>query len=133
MPLDRDHVSPASRVMLPFYAALNLVFGVLFVLDPQHRLDKTPALNPAQGFMPLDSWGLLWLGLATTMTAALCTHVREWYVRALAINIAAWGVWAVVLEIAVFSQPNVSFLVGAIGVVVAVASYASLRSLRAEA
>lgn len=130
MPLDRDHVTIASRLMLPTYAAFCGVYGIVFILDPQGRLGRAASLEAARWAMDLWIWGALWLVLAAVMLAALRTHTRDRYLAALYICRASWWAWAVVCEAAVFFNDDVTFLAGSLGVFVGIACTASIRSLR---
>lgn len=130
MPLDRATITVASATMLPTYAIVNVAFGIVFILDPGKRLGLAPSLDFARAIVPLAVLGLLWLALAAVVAEAWRTGHRYRCMQALAINAAAWGLWGCVLEIAVFTQPNVTYLVGALPVAWAVANIASIRSLR---
>lgn len=129
MPLDRAHVTVASRVMLPAYTALNGVFAAVFLTDPQLRLQKAPSLAYARGWLPISVWGLLWFTLAALMIVALVVRHRETFVTALAVNAAAWFVWGLVTAAAVVTQANVTPLAGVLPWFVATASFASMLSL----
>lgn len=129
MPLDRQHITIASAVMLPAYAILDALFGVVFISDPEHRLGLAPSLVAAREYLTLPLWGVMWIALTALMTFALIVKARWVFVVALALNIAAWALWAVVVELAVIDQANVSYLAGALPLFVAVASFASLLSL----
>ncbi len=129
MPLDRRNVTIASRVMLPAYALLNGAFAAAFITDPQSRLTLTPSLDIARAFMPLWAWGLVWFTLASFMVMALVVHHRGVFVGVLSANVAVWAIWGVLVEVAVTTQPNVSYLAGVLPWFVAAASFASMLSL----
>lgn len=132
MPLDRDELTVASRVMLPTYAALCALFGVVFVLDPQGRLSRAPSLDLARDWLPLWAWGALWLGLAAAMEAARRVGSRHAFLLGLGLCMGSWIAWGGVLEGAVFVNDDVSFLAGVLPWFVARACWASLRSLLAK-
>ncbi len=129
MPLDRQNVTIASRVMLPAYALLNAAFAAAFLTDPQSRLGLTPSLDVARSFMPISAWGLMWFTIAALMVTALVVHHRGIFIGVLAANFAIWLAWGVLVEVAVSTQPNVSYLAGVLPWFVAVASFASMLSL----
>lgn len=131
MPLDRNNITIASRVMLPAYAAANATFAAVFLLDPQRRLSLAPSLDIARNWMPIERWGLLWLAVAAVMAAALIVRHRALFVTALAINAGAWFAWGFLTGAAVFTQPNVTPLASVLPWFVAVASFASMLSLLA--
>lgn len=129
MPLDRAHVTIASRLMLPAYTVLNAAFAGMFLLDPQQRLQAAPSLDHARSWMPIDRWGLAWFALAALMVTALIVQHRPTFVAALSINTAVWFTWGLVVETAVLTQPNVTPLAGVLPWFVATASFASMLSL----
>lgn len=131
MPLDRDHVTIASRVMLPAYVLADLLFGVAFVL-PGSRPLRAPALGPARDVLPLAVWGGIWLAVAVVMAAALLRRSRLMFTFALSTNAVAWFLWGCLLEAAVLSQPAVTYLACVLPWFVAVASIASMQSLLRE-
>lgn len=132
MPLDRANVTIASRVMLAAYPVLNIIWGAAFLLDPQGRLGRAPSLQPARDAADLWLWGVMWLTLAALMAAAWFTRNRDRYIFALKVNRWVWFGWGFLIESAVFTQPDVSFLAGTMGWFVATACWASDRSLVAR-
>lgn len=132
MPLTRDTITVASRTMVPAYSALCALWGLVFVIDPQARLARAPSLELARQWLELPVWGGLWLTLAAVMTLASLRQNREHYVAALGICCASWLAWGGVIEAAVFVRTDVSYLAGTLPWFVAVACWASIRSLLAQ-
>lgn len=83
MPLDRDHVTRASRIMLPTYAAFFGILGTIYLAAPLAKLTASPGLAYADHLLSLRWWGALFLAAAVTMVAALVRRRREWFVAAL--------------------------------------------------
>ena len=115
--------------MLPTYAAFAGFFGLLYMVDPQGRLERAPGLALARLLMPMTLWGIFLLGVAALMVAALITGRRMWFITALYVYMVAAVVWAGVYTGAVWITPDASFGGGAWPAFLAVACYASSRSL----
>jgi hypothetical protein len=132
MPLTRDTVTVASRVMVPAYSALCALWGLVFVVDPQDRLAHAPSLQFARQWLELPVWGGLWLALAAVLILASLRQDREHYVAGLGVCGASWFAWGVVVEASVFVRSDVSYLAGTLPWFVSVACWASIRSLLAQ-
>jgi hypothetical protein len=130
--LTRDTVTVASRTMVPAYSGLCALWGLVFVIDPQDRLAHAPSLELARQWLALPVWGGLWLTLAAVMTLAALLHDRQHYLAALGICCTSWIAWGGVIEASVFVRPDVSYLAGTLPWFVAVACWASIRSLLAQ-
>lgn len=85
MPLTRDHVTIASRVMLPCYPVFALGVGLSFLLTPHGRLLATPTLAYIDQTISLEFVGAGFLAVAAVLAAALVTHRRRTYQLALAV------------------------------------------------
>jgi hypothetical protein len=83
VPLTRESVTAASRVMLPAYVLFFAALGGNYILTPTSRLLDSPGLRYANGVMPLRVWGALFLISAALMLIALGTHKRILYRYAL--------------------------------------------------
>lgn len=95
MPLDRAHVTVASRVMLPAYPLFMGALGVSFVVAPDRILLKTPTFNFADRLAPLPLWGVMFLLAAAGMTLALLIHRRAAYQAAIVVAFGAMGWWTI--------------------------------------
>lgn len=99
MPLDRAHVTAASRVMLPTYVVFFLLLGLNYLTAEQVAL-ANPALAFANDVMPLPIWGGLFVFCAFVMFAALLTKRRtlyRWALRMCGISMVFWALviaWA---------------------------------------
>lgn len=127
MPLDRDHVTVASRIMLPTYAVVNAAFGYVFITDA--AVESAPSLAMARAWLPMDVWGALWLVVAVAMLLSLLRHRRGTFIAALCLNAASWFAWGCLIETAAFTQPNVTLSAGVLPWGWAAANTASLFSL----
>lgn len=130
MPLTRETVTVASRVMLPAYVVFFVVVGANYLIA-----DGTATSNPALRFvdsvMPLHAWGWLFIGCSLIMAGALATHRRilyRWALRMCALSILFW---ATVIAWASLSASATPFA-AAWPAFVATACYATDRSLAAR-
>lgn len=103
MPLDRHHVTVASRIMLPVYVVFFAALGVNYTFAPIGRLVESPGLAYAHSLAPLRAWGCVFLLACLTMLAALLTKRREWFRFALALCGLTMGIFSVVMGIAIFA------------------------------
>lgn len=127
MPLDRAHVTVASRVMLPTYVVFFGVLGVNYLMANDAALNA-PALVFAANVMPLPAWGGLFVACSLMMTAALLMRRRVLYRFALRMCAVAMVFWAIVIAAASL-QGEATPLAAVWSGFVAVACYASDRSL----
>jgi len=128
MPLDRAHVTAASRITLPLYPALYLGVGLAFLLQDASRTSG-PAFDVAKIIMSIHAWGWVFIAVATLEAAALLTHRRAIYQLALIPGSFLAGFWAVVLAGSAFASPLVSYTSGMWVAGMAVAQAATARSL----
>lgn len=102
MPLTRDTVTVASRIMLPVYVAFFAVLGLNYLASPRDRLVQTPALEYANRVLDLHVWGMVFLVAASLMAEALLLRRRRLYQGALLVCAASMAVWASVNLFAAF-------------------------------
>lgn len=102
MPLTRETVTAASRVMLPTYVVLFIVIGANYLTTPEPRLLASPALAYASAWMPLNAWGWTFLTVAALMLIALLSGRRGLFRYALLVAMIAMIVWAGVFILAAF-------------------------------
>lgn len=130
MPLDRAHVTTASRIMLPTYPAFAGGLGINFLIRGHDLTRAGVFYDVADTMAPLEVWGLVFLAVAVVQVAALISHRRFVYQSGLALMVGVMSVWAVVglmaamLEVGSYTAPLWP------GFVV-VACIASFRSLNA--
>lgn len=129
MPLDRDHVTSASLIMLPAYVILAVVFGLVYVFDPGGRVDGVHALAAQREVMPLAVWGVMFLCLAGLMCLALATRSRTLFSYALAVAAVSWFTWGCLYLASVFVDPAASVISPFPAWFVATACIASMVSL----
>src|SRR5690348_15692484 len=96
MPLDRAHITVASRVMLPVYPIFSALFGLGLLLTPRDRMLQTPVFQTADHVAPLPTWGVLFLVVAALQVSAMVAKTRPRYTLALGLLIVLMGVWTVV-------------------------------------
>ena len=127
MPLTRDTVTAASRIMLPTYCALFAILGVNYMTTGD-RLLQSPALEYASRGLPLPAWGAMFLAASGVMVTALMHHERFWFRFALWVGIVCLGVWSLIfIAAAVWSDASPG--AWAWPAFAAVACFASDRSL----
>lgn len=129
MPLDRDHITAASRVMLPAYVALFSVIGAASLFTPLHRLLETPWFRYANHLMSVRAWGLLFLACSVLMVVAMVRADRWLYRFSLVVCGLSMLVWALMALVGIFFEP-ISYSAWAWPAFVATACWASDRSLR---
>lgn len=100
MPLDRTHVTVASRVMLPTYPLFFTAFGLTLLLTPRPVMQATPSFRYAANIMPLHTWGTLLVAVALLQTVALLINRREWFMGSLGVALASMLVWTAVFTLA---------------------------------
>lgn len=103
MPLDREHITSASRVMLPSYAIFIGGLGIGYIAG--YRIGQNPMLKYADHIMPLEVWGGVFVACSLTMTAALILHRRLLYQYALMMCAVSMFIWMLVAIVGIFSQP----------------------------
>lgn len=108
MPLNRDTVTVASRIMLPTYATVFGLIGALFLLQQPSRT-STGAFDAAKDLMPIRVWGIVFLAVAALELAALAVHNRRTYLGGLVIGAGLAVFWTVVLLTSAVHNPDVSF------------------------
>ena len=130
MPLTRDNITAASRVMLPTYVVFFAVLGANYLIA-DGTATATPALAFTNALMPLPVWGAVFLACSTLMAVALIVHKRLLYRFALRMCGLSMAVWACIIAWASFSGDATPFAAAWAGFVAA-ACYASDRSLAAK-
>lgn len=128
MPLTRDNVTAASRIMLPTYIAFFAIIGYGYTFGPRNTLAATPALAFADRLMPLQAWGTVFLTCSLLMAAALTLHRRTLYRWALRMCGISMAVWAIVILSATL-HGDASAVAWAWAAFVTAACFASDRSL----
>jgi hypothetical protein len=127
MPLTRQTVTVASRVMLPTYVAFFAILGANYLIADDTAA-ASPALVFADNVMPLHAWGWLFIGCAGIMLAALFTHRRNLYRWALRSCGLSMLFWSAVIAWASLSGDATPFA-AAWAAFVTTATYATDRSL----
>ena len=102
MPLDRRHVTVASKIMLPTYPVLAAVLGAGFLLTPESTLLQTPIYRSMAHLMPLAFWGVGLLVVAAIQVASLVVNRRTTYSYALGLMVVWMAAWVVVCVVAYF-------------------------------
>lgn len=108
MPLDRAHLTVASRITVPTYTAFFMVVGANFLFGPEGRNTSSPMLRYADTLMDIRMWGGLFLGCGVLMLGAMWQHNRDLYRFALLVCAASMASWTVVAIAGIFAEP-VSF------------------------
>lgn len=129
MPLDRSHITAASKIMLPTYVVLATLAGLVYTFDPLGRVAGIHTLAFQRSVMPLWIWGCLFLGLAALMVLALARHSRDGFAFALAVSAVTWFAWGCLYLVSAATDPQASILAPAFPWFVATACIASMVSL----
>lgn len=127
MPLDRAHLNPALRIMVPAFVIFFAVIGVNFIANTP-RLGLSPMLQYADGLMPLQVWGGLFLFCSLLMAAAMVRHHRGMYRYGLLVCCLSMILWTLVAIAGAVVEP-VSFSAWAWPALIAAAAFATNRSL----
>lgn len=129
MPLDRAHITAASKIMLPTYVVLATLAGCVYTFDPFGRVAGIHALTFQRSVMPVWLWGCPFLVLAALMVLALVRRSRDGFAFALAVSSVAWFAWGCLYLVSATTDPEASVLAPAFPWFVAVACIASMVSL----
>jgi hypothetical protein len=134
MPLNRDTVTRASRIMLPAYVAFFAGIGLNYIATPDTRLRASPALGYAATLMPLPAWGGLFLAAAALMAVALIAQRRTLYRYALLLCGISMTVWTVAMAVAALYSATTpgAWLWPGFVVAACAASYRSLSTGEAD-
>lgn len=128
MPLDRHHVTNASRVMLPVYTFFAAYIGVCYSLDPGHRLAGIPPFP----LFPSAVWGAGFLAFTAGFLLAFITSRRELFVGTLSLMMVWLALWAVGLAKGAFLDGHGTYTSWLFPGFVAAACWATMLSLLAR-
>lgn len=103
MPLDREHVTSASQIMLPSYAVFFGGLGAGYIAG--FRIGQNPMLRYADQIMPLQVWGCVFVACSLLMVGAMWRHSRMAYRYALNVCALSMFVWMCVAVLGIFYQP----------------------------
>jgi hypothetical protein len=131
MPLDKAHVTRASRIMLPAYPIFFLAFGLGLLLTPTRVMLATPSFRTAADIMPLPTWGAILVGVAAFQAFALGGRRRSTYLAALGVGLVCMVGWVLIFAWAAF-QGGAPWTAPMWPAFVAVACVASMVSLEAR-
>lgn len=129
MPLDRENVTAASRIMLPAYIVLNSGFGMVLILDPTNTIKNARALRWQDGVLDLSAWGA-WLTLLALLLAFAWfrNHNRDLGSFAIAVSAVSWLVFGGAWAVAIWTD-GATPLGPMLAAFVVTAHYASLKSI----
>lgn len=108
MPLDREHLTVASRITVPTYVVFFTVIGANFLFGPASRNTSSPMLRYADSLMGIRAWGGLFLGCGLLMLVAMWVHSRDLYRYGLLVCALSMATWTLVAIGGIFAEP-VSF------------------------
>ncbi|NUO57304.1 MAG: hypothetical protein HOV78_11610 [Hamadaea sp.] len=131
MPLDRDHVTVGSRIMLPTYPLFIGGVGLSLTFTPIDRLLETPAFAYAADLAPLRLWGAGFLAVAAILIIALLAHRRAAYLAGAAVMVTWMAGWTGLLVLSAIKGES-SYSAWMWPAFVAVAGYATMSSLLAR-
>jgi hypothetical protein len=131
MPLTRETITVASRVMLPAYTILSAAFGLVYTFDPLDRLGRVHALAAQRAVMggSMLPWGLVFLALTALMVAAIVAKNRLLFAFGLCCCAMTWGMWSVLYAVSAVIDPQTSVLAPAFPAFVVACCVASTMSL----
>lgn len=136
MPLDREHISRPSRIMLPTYIVGYLWFGLGYMLTPDSLINQSPVLHYAETIMSMEAWGLLFVFdaglLACALAAGYRRPARHWHrvaaMYALLLTAVTLATWTAVVVASTLAGVA-SFGSGALPFICTAACFASYVSL----
>jgi hypothetical protein len=133
-PLDRAHVTKASRVMLPAYIALTGALGLVYLFDPLGNLSRAQPLAFPRAVMGghMEPWGALFLALSIGLAASLCRGSALAVCLALCCSAVTFALWAVMYLATTLSDQAASVTASFWPAFVSTACVASLRSILAR-
>ena len=76
MPLTKENLTVASRIMLPTYVVVFAWLGLNYLLTSKTRLNKSPTLRYADMVVDIRALGILLLAAALIMLGALASRHR---------------------------------------------------------
>lgn len=131
MPLTRKTVTVAQRVMVPVNTIFAAVLGYAYTFEAE-QLETAAAYRSAAEILPLEAWGVGFLGIAAWLAAAtVVLHHRRLFV----VGLAWLGAWMLVwtgVFIAVYLKGDATFVAWIFPAYVAAACWASMLSLLAQ-
>lgn len=127
MPLDRAHITVASRIMLPAYVVFFASQGVNYMIADE-TARASPALSFADDVMPLAAWGVVFLGCSALMVVSMIVKSRNLFRFALRICGLSIMFWAAAITAASLAG-DATPLAATWPAFVATACYATDRSL----
>lgn len=130
MPLTRDSVTAASRIMLPTYVVFFAALGLNYLIA-DGTASASPALAYIDTLMPLKVWGAVFLCCSALMVVAMLRRGRTLFRFPLRFCALAMIVWAGFIAAASITG-NATPLSAAWAAFIAVACLASDRSLAAR-
>jgi hypothetical protein len=104
MPLDRQHITRAARILLVPTALFSLGVGLTWIRTPESRLLASPGLAYADALLTLRAWGGLFLAAGLLMVAAMLTRNRLAYRAAVLFTFITLVIWSGVLVLAAFDS-----------------------------
>lgn len=133
MPLDRQHVTSGSRIMLPTYLATYLLLGLEFLFQEPSRTSG-PVFDPARLLVPwldnpMQGWGALFVAIATLEAIAMLRHERMWEIVALGAGLMLAVFWSTILLFAATQDKLVSYTSGTWLLIPVAAHFATMLTL----
>lgn len=131
MPLTRETVTAASRIMLPAYVVCSAAFGLVYTFDPLDNLETINALEFPRQVMggTMLPWGLLFLALTLVMVAAFTRSDRMMMAFGLCCCAVTWLIWGCLYAGSIIINPETSMLAPVLPWFVTTACIASTVSL----
>jgi hypothetical protein len=128
VPLTRQTVTAASRVMLPVYPILAAWMGVAYLFGGPARTSGA-SYTAAKSWLPIPTWGAMFIVLAVLLLIGYAQRSRPMVAFALTVTAAAYTVWAACFVWSLFTVTDASLVAPAWPLFVAVACFASATSV----
>lgn len=130
MTLTRLNVTVAQRVMIPTNIIFAAVLGYAYTFRAAELMDSS-AYRGANEILPLQAWGIGFIGIAAWLFTATQLHRRSVYVGGLAWLFAWMLVWTGVF-VAVHLRGDATFIAWVFPAYVSAACWASMLTLQAQ-
>ncbi len=130
-PLDRQHVSPLLRILIPVFPIATAILGLSYTFTPRNRWLASPVFRVANDILPMPCWGAAFLTVTSILLIGIALQRRALYERGLAILVALLVVWALVFATAIAGQGSfTAWLWPAFGATVAAGTIRELTTPR---
>jgi hypothetical protein len=107
MPIKRDSVTIASKIMIPAYVLLTFGLGFVYLVDPLNNIDQDKPLVIPRTVMggDMEPWGILFLVLSLVMCLTLWRGSRLALCFGLCACAVTFLLWSVLYVASCYTDP----------------------------